>query len=451
MPEQVDLGFALKLPPKDAIDYLSQRGRELPTGLRWQDVWQQAHARAFTVAGVMKADVLGDIHASLVKARQEGIGFADWEKSIVPTLEKKGWFAKTGPRLITDKTTGEVLGKKLTPARMKLIFDQNMQTAYMAGRYRQMKANAEFRPWWQYTAVMDGKTRPAHRALHGKTFRHDDPFWDAFYPPNGFRCRCNVRAFGDSDIEARGIPASNSQGRLDSVQKPIDKAGSATAAVARYRPVDGPPVTVDVGFNYNPGAWAWHSDRGIRKAVIERVPAEKVIPILRDIATQHARIADYQSWVRLTLANAEALGTKAVFGTAKVIGYMAVADELFLTDRGHKIADGAITLEDRMIAGRKADRHEAKGDALTREEWLMLPTLLARPAAVLYQVDRGTLLYVMDALDASGRRIKIAVEAGRLVKTGESVDSVRTAFKIKPEDLTGNVKNGNMVLVRGKL
>lgn len=440
-----DLAYAIGLPPKDALDYLAQRGHNLTTGLRWQDVWQQAHARAFTVAGVMKADVLGDIHASLVDARTKGLGFTDWEKSIVPTLEKKGWFASTGQRLIADASTGELLGKKLTPARMRLIYDQNMQTAYMAGRYTQMKSNAEFRPWWQYTAVMDGKTRPAHRALHGRTFRHDDPFWDFFYPPNGFRCRCSVRAFGDADIAARNIPTSSSKGRLDTVQKPIDKAGNATAAVARYKPVDGKPVTVDVGFNYSPGKWAWHSDRSIRQAVIDRVPKEKVLPILKDVATQHARIADYQNWVRQVIDGDQA------FGTAKVIGYMAVTDELFLADRGHKIADGAITLEDRLISGRKADRHEAKGDALTREEWLMLPTLLSRPAAVLYQVDRGTLLYVMEALDASGRKIKIAVEAGRLVKTGEAVDSVRTAFKVKSEDLTGDMKNGKLVLVRGKL
>jgi phage virion morphogenesis (putative tail completion) protein len=73
----------------------------------------------------------------------------------VPTLENKGWFTRSGPRLIADSATGEVLGKKLTPARMRLIFDQNMQSAYMAGRWRQMKDNVAFRPWWQYTAVMD--------------------------------------------------------------------------------------------------------------------------------------------------------------------------------------------------------------------------------------------------------------------------------------------------------
>lgn len=439
---ETDLAYAIGLPPKDAIAYLAQRGHNLPTGLRWQDVWQQAHARAFTVAGVMKADVLGDIHASLLDARSKGIGFADWEKSIVPTLEKKGWFTRTAPVLIADTATGEVLGKKLTPARMRLIYDQNMQTAYMAGRHKQMKANAEFRPWWQYTAVMDGKTRPAHRALHGKTFRHDDPFWDSFYPPNGFRCRCSVRAFGDADIEARGIPTSKSDGRLDTVQKPVNRRGTETAAVARYRPVDGPPVTVDVGFSYNPGAAAWSTDRSIRQAVIDRVPKDQVLPILRDVATQHARIADYQSWARLTLDNAALLGTGAVTGTAKVIGYMALADDAFLTARGEQLADGAITLDDLLIA---------RSNTLTRTEWLMLPTLLARPSAVLYQADGGALLYVMDALDASSRKIKIAVEVARVARNNGLVDLVRAAYKINPATLTEALQAGRMALVRGKL
>jgi hypothetical protein len=122
-----------------------------------------------------------------------------------------------------------------------------------------------------------------------------------------------------------------------------------------------------------------------------------------------------------------------------------------MASKGHRIADGAITLEDRLIAGPKAGRHETKGDALIRDEWLKLPVLLARPAAVLYQVDRGTLLYVMDALDASGRKIKVAVEAARVEKGIEPAEMVRTAFKVQRKNLEIDLANGKLELVRGRL
>ena len=69
----------------------------------------------------------------------------------------------------------------------------------------------------------------------------------------------------------------------------------------------------------------------------------------------------------------------------------------------------------------------------------------------MHQVDRGTLLYVMEALDASGRRIKLAVEAARVEKGADPIELVRTAFKVHPVTLTDAVKGGRMELVRGKL
>ena len=77
--------------------------------------------------------------------------------------------------------------------------------------------------------------------------------------------------------------------------------------------------------------------------------------------------------------------------------------------------------------------------------------LLARPVAVLYQVDRGTLLYVMDALDASGRKIKVAVEAARVEKGIEPAEMVRTAFKVDRHHLENDLRQGRLELMRGKL
>lgn len=44
----------------------------------------------------------------------------------------------------------------------------------------------------QYRTANDGKVRPEHATMHGITLPPSDPFWEEFYPPNSWNCRCNV-------------------------------------------------------------------------------------------------------------------------------------------------------------------------------------------------------------------------------------------------------------------
>jgi len=44
----------------------------------------------------------------------------------------------------------------------------------------------------QYRTAGDDHVRPEHAALDGITLPFDDPFWDQYYPPNGWNCRCTV-------------------------------------------------------------------------------------------------------------------------------------------------------------------------------------------------------------------------------------------------------------------
>ena len=44
----------------------------------------------------------------------------------------------------------------------------------------------------QYRTANDGKVRPEHAALDGVTLPMSDPFWETYYPPNGWNCRCTV-------------------------------------------------------------------------------------------------------------------------------------------------------------------------------------------------------------------------------------------------------------------
>lgn len=51
--------------------------------------------------------------------------------------------------------------------------------------------NNKGRYYIQYRTAGDERVRVPHRALNGITLPADDPFWNYFATPNGWRCRCN--------------------------------------------------------------------------------------------------------------------------------------------------------------------------------------------------------------------------------------------------------------------
>lgn len=244
----VDLGYAIGLEPDKAIAYFESKGYKI--GFRWQDVAAEAHAKAFTVAGVMKVDVLQDIRHALTTSLKKGTTFDEFKRQLSPVLEKKGWL---GQGMIVDQDTGEIEGKRLTPRRLQTIFQTNMQSAYMAGRYAAQLEQVDTHPYWEYVAVLDSRTRPAHRALAGAIYRYDDPFWQTFYPPNGYRCRCRVRTRTRAYVEQNGIPVRNSDGDLVEVEI-VDRSGAKQPALAYKDPATGQKLLPDPGFSSNPGA-----------------------------------------------------------------------------------------------------------------------------------------------------------------------------------------------------
>jgi hypothetical protein len=123
-----------------------------------------------------------------------------------------------------------------------------------------MMENVKFRPYWQYVAVMDAHTRPAHAAMNGLTFRYDDPFWEHFYPPNGFNCRCTVRALSKANLKDRGGVVSESGAYLREVWD-VDRNSGLTAPVAVFKLPSMPAAgRTDMGWNYSPGRAAWQPD-----------------------------------------------------------------------------------------------------------------------------------------------------------------------------------------------
>lgn len=245
----VDLLYALQLPPERAIAYF--RGKGYAFSWDWQDLWQEAHSRAFTVAKAMRLDVLQTIRDELQKALDEGMLLRDFQRNLEPKLKPLGWWGKQEQIDADGVVTQVQIG---SPWRLATIYETNMRTSLMAGRWKEFQQNIDDRPYYQYVAVRDAVTRPAHRVLHGKVFRHDDPFWHTHWPPNGWRCRCRVRALSERDVRRMGLEISTGEGNLSDLEVLVSKKTGVIETVKVWRdPKTGAKMAPDPGWSYNPG------------------------------------------------------------------------------------------------------------------------------------------------------------------------------------------------------
>lgn len=255
-PNPADLKAIFGMEPKNAVAYLKAKGYAITWN--WQEMLDQAHDQSFTVAKAMRLDLLSDIRGALETALQEGQTLKQFIADIQPVLESQGWW---GQQVIVDSEGVGELVQLGSPRRLKTIYQTNLQSAYMAGRKAEMEQTTETHPYWMYVAILDGKTRPSHRALHGQVFRHDDPIWSAIFPPNGFNCRCRVVALSEAAVKRRGLKVVSSEGRMftETVETGIDKRTGEirTAPVTGIRTTDaaGKAITfrTDPGFNHAPG------------------------------------------------------------------------------------------------------------------------------------------------------------------------------------------------------
>lgn len=246
----IELKGLFKLAPAKAIKYFKNKGNTLTWD--WYDIWQDAHKKTFTVAKVMREDILKDIRSAVDKALSEGKTFHEFKKELKPTLQKKGWW---GEQIIVDSKGNAEKVQMGSMYRLKTIYRVNMQTAYMTGRYNTQIENVDNRPYWEYVAVMDASTRPEHAMLNGLVYRYDDPFWKAFYPPNGWHCRCRVNALSQYKLDKEKIKVSSSSGLLSEEKHLVSKKSGEYKPVTVYTdPLTGKKIAPDVGWSHNPAS-----------------------------------------------------------------------------------------------------------------------------------------------------------------------------------------------------
>ena len=115
--------------------------------------------------------------------------------------------------------------------KAEYIFAQ--ASSEMAAKWKDFEADGD-RYNLQYRTANAGKVRPEHAALHNVTLPADDPFWNEFFPPNGWRCRCTVVQVRKGKYPESDSATAIQQGREATYQ--AGKNGVNRAAIFRFNP-----------------------------------------------------------------------------------------------------------------------------------------------------------------------------------------------------------------------
>lgn len=124
--------------------------------------------------------------------------------------------------------------------------DKTYNGSYLQAEYNFAVASAQSAASWQdfvkdgdsfylrYRTAGDERVRESHRLLDGITLPPADPFWNEFFPPNDWNCRCTVIQVSKSKAQPSSSSEAIARGR-SATYRPNSK-GENKAQIFRFNP-----------------------------------------------------------------------------------------------------------------------------------------------------------------------------------------------------------------------
>lgn len=425
------------LAPEEAVDYFRAKGLQLTESFDWQDLWQEDHAAAFTVAKSAGFDILKDIHQAMQDALQNGTGFDEFKRTLIPTLQARGWWGRQAVVDPANPDAGPQTVQLGSVWRLRTIFDTNLRMAHAAGRWNQIMRTAKARPFLRYSAVLDSRTRPLHRAWNGTILPIDSPWWSTHFPPCGWFCRCSVHSYSQGDLDRYGFRVNDAP--------PEDPTPPQAYTNPRTGEVSIVPAGVDPGFAYNPGKAAVDTHAA-------RVSVEKWVdaPPRLTAADQAASIdfllplltKDFGGWVKEIATGMAGDGFRPL-GDMRVVGALTPDALDFLATKGVVPESGAVTVTDNVLAHMLRDAKADRGAALPVDDIRQLPDIIGDPDQVLWDSKDPALLYVYDAGDKVGKVVVIVDFKGKAGRAKVVTNAVRTGGLVQESNLGERLADGS--------
>jgi Uncharacterized protein, homolog of phage Mu protein gp30 len=128
-----------------------------------------------------------------------------------------------------------------------VIYQTNLRSSYMAGRWHQLQAMKKESPYWQYVhSDLVQHPRPQHLAWNGLVLHADDPWWQEHFPPNGWGCQCTVTALSREQL--------GRMGKTVDTAPPVQYQDVTVGTQGAHPRTVTVPEGVDPGFGHAPGA-----------------------------------------------------------------------------------------------------------------------------------------------------------------------------------------------------
>jgi SPP1 gp7 family putative phage head morphogenesis protein len=386
------------------------------TTRQWNDWMGPVHAKQFTVAGA-PIDVVRDIQEAMIKARDGGLTLSGFRKIFDETVQRNGWSYK---------------GKR--GWRTALIYNTNMRQAAMAAKWKEAWENRENRPYMEYLAILDDKTRDQHASWHGTILPITSDWWKTHYPLNGYNCRCTTRTLSEEEVGRSGRKVS---------EEPEIKYRDVITSDGEIIP--NVPEGLDPGWDYNVGE-AWQEPEMALGRKLATLPKELQATAIRQSVTQEYAQVLTERW--------QAFLEEPRIGTPKdhhrIIGFLPDTVVLPFEEKvpDFKLESLAIAAFSRRFSHLRGT-HKATGNPsqVWPEGWFRaLPMLIWNYKAVLWDTrNPGLLVIPRGKLHGRIPRILVSLNDKQLTKT--PVNRVASLGTVEGRNLT----EPHLILIAGEL